>query len=155
MPLKIFEGSKEDYFEEIEKERLETYYLGPDLKKFVGEYEKRTNEYRHLRYPEEVWHLHFEKMQQKMAKKRHLPRRLRTHALGLETNVAVLVANIMMDGNANFRAEVTLPVDDHENLNRELMWATKDIAGVKMSVFINRSPSLHWYRSVPPFIGAQ
>jgi len=32
VPLKISEGSKKDYFEEeIEKEHLETYYLGPDL----------------------------------------------------------------------------------------------------------------------------
>ena len=59
---------------------------------------------------------------------------VRTHALGLETNVAVLVANTMMDGNANFYAEVTLSVDGHEKLNGELMWARKDIAGLKKTV---------------------
>ena len=65
-------------------------------------------------YPEKVWDLHSEKMQQKMAKKRHLLCRLRTLALGFETNVAVLIANITMDGNASFCAKVTLPVGAHE-----------------------------------------
>ena len=45
--------------------------------------------------------------------------------------MAVLVTNTMMDGNANFRAEVTLPVDGHGKLNRELLWARKDIAEVQ------------------------
>ena len=50
-----------------------------------------------------------------MAKKRHLLRRLRAHTPGLETNVAVLIANFIVDGNANFCAEIALPVDGHED----------------------------------------
>ena len=106
VPLKILEGIKKDYFEEeIEKDRLETYYLGPHLKKVIGECERRTNEDRPPRLPEKVWDLHFEKIQKKMAKKRHLLRgdARTTHALGLEANTAVLVANTIMDGNAKFR----------------------------------------------------
>ena len=39
VPLKIFEGSKEDYFEEVEKGHVETYYLNPGfgLEKMFGD----------------------------------------------------------------------------------------------------------------------
>jgi len=50
----------------------------------ISDYEATTGEVRSSRYPEKVWDL-FEKMTEKLAKKRHVLRRIGAHAMGLET----------------------------------------------------------------------
>ena len=93
----------------------------------ISDYEATTGEVRSSRCPEKVWDLHFEKMTEKLARKRHLLRRIGAHAMGLETGVARLVANTMVSGNAAFCAEITLPVNGHAKLDQQTMLARKNI----------------------------